>query len=215
MTAVIRTHPRKGLSHRLHAGGLAHPAQERFVPDAHAHDIEAAQIEVLPPVEGGGSIQEVTSHTNLNGKQVAKVAAGDEALQGSVHPECHWRRHDLHHEVRVSLSRVVHLPGFRGIHGHARFAQHVLPGCQRRERCLAVKVRPGADDDGVGIRRFDELVPMRIGGRYTKLLRRAVTGFRAAIADADDLYALNGLQAGDMSVACVRARPDNADTNRF
>ena len=58
-----------------------------------------------------------------------------------------------------------------------------------------MKIWPGAYDDGLRVGCSDKLPPLIIDGGNAKLVGHPLRGLAAAIAYADDFYAINGLQA--------------------
>jgi hypothetical protein len=102
---------------------------------------------------------------------------------------------------------------FGGVHGQPRLTHDVLAGVERGTGHLAMHIRPGADDNGVGITGGDQLPPILVDLGDFKLVGHPLRGFAATIAHADDFDPLNRLQPRNVPHAGVIARADNADSN--
>ena len=191
----------------------ANPAHHRFVPDAHLHYVVAAEVAVMPPMEGrarldeaGGVHRAVVDH-EVHGQHVAEVAFGNQALDRLVNAQRHGGRHNLRYQVGRESGCVQHFARLRRVHRHARFGLHMLIAFQRGQHHIAVHIRPCADADGVRIVRLYELDPVVVHLGQAVLVCDALPGRAAAIGDAHKLHALDRLKSGDMPKFGVAARP--------
>jgi hypothetical protein len=177
--------------HRL---GRANPAHHRLVPDAHLHDVVAAQVSVVPPVERAVVIDEsALMHGHVDGQDVAKVAALDQVLDRDVHLECMRGGYDLGYQVRVEPRGREHRLGLVGVHGHPRLGLDMLArleGCQHKR---FVHVGPCADTNRVGVVRFDKVHPIVVDGLDAEFVGDSFARFYAAVGHADQLHAFDFL----------------------
>ena len=77
----------------------------------------------------------------------------------------------------------------------------------------AVHVGPCADHHCVHVRGMHDILPVGADPLDAKLLGGPLARLLAAIADGDDFDALDGLQAGNVSITRVGAGADDADAD--
>ena len=85
--------------------------------------------------------------------------------------------------------RRQHGAGFAMVHGHARFAEHVLPGLEGSDGQRRVHIGPCADADGVDARVVQKRSPMVMNFRNGKFVGNPLAGLTRPVGDSDDLYA--------------------------
>ena len=137
----------------------------------------------------GGVDEAPLDRPDLDREHLADVALGDEPLQRRVDLERVRRRHELRDEVRRPARAVQHASRLGGVHGHARLAQDVLAGVERRQRDRAVHVRPGADADRVDVRRPHEIAPVVVHPGDPELTGDTLAGLPGAVRDRHQLDA--------------------------
>ena len=91
--------------------------------------------------------------------------------------------------MRRTARAVQHAPRLGSVHGHARLAQNVLAGVERRQCDRAVHVRPGADADRVDVRRPHEIVPVVVDPGDPELAGDALARLLGAVRDRHQLDA--------------------------
>ena len=93
---------------------------------------------------------------------------------------------------------LEHRARLRQVHRHARLAEHVLAGLERRDGELLVHVGPSADANRVDAIVGQELGP--IGGdlRDAEFVRHLLGRFGRAVGDGDELDAFLLPEAGDV-----------------
>ncbi len=101
--------------------------------------------------------------------------------------------------------------GFGGIHGHARFALHMLAGFEGGTGHFAVHVGPGTDHHGINVVVSEEFPPVFEDGRDAERIGDALGRFSATVAHADDFHSRYGLQARDMPRPRIAAGANDAN----
>ena len=82
------------------ARGVSHPAHHRLVPNAHAHYVVAAQVAIVPPVEGRVTVDEAAlPHRDIHRQYVSQVAVSYQLLDCLIHLQRHGRGDYLRDEV--------------------------------------------------------------------------------------------------------------------
>ena len=153
----------RDLRQRGDPAGRTEPAHQRFVPDAHGHDVEPAEPGVLAPVERLFGVDEATlAGLDLDGEHLADVAVCQELLDRRIDLERVRRRHELCDQLRRSARGLEHASRLGDVHGHARFAEHVLALLENGPRDLAVRVGPGADAHRVEVGSPHQLTPVAV-----------------------------------------------------
>ena len=162
----------RDLGQRVDPARRTEPSHQRFVPDAHGHDVEAAEHGVLPPVERLLGVDEASLvGLDLDGEHFADIPLGQDLLERRIHFQGVRRRDELLDQLGRSARGLEHASRLGDVHGHARLAEHVLALLENRPRDLAVGVGPGADADRVDVRGPDELTPIAVDARDAELLR--------------------------------------------
>jgi len=205
----------RDLAHRDHAPRRREPADHGLVPDAHVHDVVAAQRDVVAPVQRLLAIDEarVLRRRQLDREHLADIALGEQLREGAVDLECGRRGHQLRDERRRASGGLEHPSAFGGIHRHARLAQHVFARGERGQRDLAVHVRPRPDADGVDVGRAHELAPVRVHARDPEFLGDALARLARAIGHGHELDVRLLAEARDVTTARVLARSHESDAD--
>ena len=76
------------------------------------------------------------------------------------------------------------------VHGHARFAEHVLPGLKRSDGQRRMHIGPCADANGIYARVFQKRLPVVMNFGNGKLISDPLARLPCPVGDRDDLYAV-------------------------
>ena len=143
-------------------------------------------------------VQKAAAGAHFDGQQLAQIAFSQQPLNRLIYTEGKRRGYNLRDQMRLGLRRIAHEMGFGGVHRHACFTHDVLAGSQGSHRQAAVHVGPGADDNGIDVRRIDQIRPAFIDMGNLELGRHPFTGGATAVANRNNFNTFNRLQAGNM-----------------
>ena len=139
----------------------------------------------MAPVQGPvGTHEAPLAPLELDGEDLARIALGEAGLHRGIDLEGVGRRHDLGHQIGLGPRGREHAPAFRGVHGHARLAEHVLARVESGQGHLAVRVWPRPDAHRVDVLGLDDLAPVAVDPADAELLGHALARLLERLATA-------------------------------
>src|SRR5215475_14934208 len=121
--------------------------------------------------------------------QPAQEPAVDQLTHDAMAFEAERARDDLANQIGVLARGSEHAVRLGSVHAHARLGQDVLAGVEGGEGYRTMKIRPGANDNGIDLGIANDFFPRRAGAWDVKFARDGGGRFGAAVADGDDLDA--------------------------
>ena len=188
---------------RINAGDVAEPALEDFDVDAQGENIQAADLDALPPVRGRVGIQ-IGAGETLQAHMVrpAEVILREQFLDEQIAAQPERRRTKHRDQLGIAFRGGEHFLGLGEVHRHAGLAENVFARFQGGDGDGRMHVGRRADPDDIEIREREEVRPV-LHGRgvrrvfLAELLRALVGGIR----DGHDLDFVMLLQSGQVPPA--------------
>ena len=196
-----------------HALGMADPAHDGFIPNPEHHRVDSGKIEVMPPLHLAVVVDEAAAGLNFKGQELAEVTFCNQPLNRPVEGQRERGRDDLRDQIGTHSGGFEHGASFLRVESHAGFGQHMFTLRESGEGNRGVKIRPGADDNGIDLGVLDGFLPMRVSAGNAEFLSGTLRGFRRTIHDPDDLDPVNRLQLRYMHFAGVAAGTDDGDSD--
>ena len=201
-------------SARIHAGDIAEPALKHFNVDAESENIQAADLDPLPPMRRRVRVQICAGETlQANVVRAAEIIFSEQFLHEQIAAQSERRRAKHRHQLGEALRGRAHFFGLRQVHAHAGLAENVFAGFERGDGDGRMHVRRRADPDDIEVRDREEVGPIlhRRGVRYI-FLAEFLRAFVGGIRDRHDLDLGMFLQTGQVPLFHDVARADDSDS---